>query len=378
VQAQGPAFIANQQKLSDFKGWVVSIPGLEDAGYVDQVNDASKLSTKFLWKGPSQLRETVRAEAQARGISATFAERPHTLTEIRAAIKMLEAKKGALHALGFEMEGIAGVRDDDGTIALEGHAINGKSADLAGVSKTAREATGSAVRVVDKKKATPAAATRSNDYAPFNAGGYMRRSAGGTCSTGFSLADANRTYTVTARHCPQGDYYARDNAGSYYGYQLRDIDGQATLLSNTGSKWMFDGAYNNSAGYSKAVSGFQTVSPGDYVCTSGGNSGVHCTIKVIGTSYWWNDGWGGAWNIEGYQQTAGAIAAIQGDSGGPVLMPRSNGTVGAVGMIQAVVNADPYNCGPVHDQGGNVCSPHVLFTSTIATAQNSGLRLVTW
>lgn len=53
VQAQGPTFIANQQQLSDFKHWVTAVPGIEDAGYVEQVNDASKLATKFLWKGPS-------------------------------------------------------------------------------------------------------------------------------------------------------------------------------------------------------------------------------------------------------------------------------------------------------------------------------------
>jgi hypothetical protein len=58
-------------------------------------------------------------------------------------------------------------------------------------------------------------------------------------------------------------------------------------------------------------------------------------------------------------------------------MPRSNGTVGAVGMIQAVVNADPYNCGSVHDPG-YLCSPDVLFTSTIATANSLGVRLVIW
>lgn len=139
---------------------------------------------------------------------------------------------------------------------------------------------------------------------------------------------------------------------------------------------MFDGAYNNSAGYSKTVSGFQDVSLGDYVCTSGGNSGVHCNIEVISLRRWWNDGWGGAWQIEGYQRTAGQYAAIQGDSGGPVLMPRANGTVGAVGMIQAVLNADTNGCAPARDLGSNVCSPDVLFTSTRTIANSLGMSLV--
>lgn len=327
---------------------------------------------------PVTLRDTVSAEAKARGITVTFAERPYSIPQIRDAIQKIDSKKQSFATLGFQVDGIVGVRDDDGSIAVEGHAIGAAAPDLTNVAAIAKQAAGVTVRVVDKQKAT-AAATRSNDYAPFNSGGYMLRVGGGTCSTGFAVADAGRTYTITARHCEQGSWYDRDNSGVYVGYEIRDSpDGQASLLDGTGSKWMFDGAWNNSAGYSKAVSGFQDVSLGDYVCTSGGNSGVHCTIKIVSLWRWWNDGWGGGWNIEGYQQTAGAIAAIQGDSGGPVLMPRADGTVGAVGMIQAVLNADTNGCAPAHDLGSNVCSPDVLFTSTRTIANSLGMSLVTW
>lgn len=387
AQEQGAAVLANQQKLSDFKHWVVSQPGVEDAGYVEQINDAANMSTKILWKGPSHLRDTVFAEAKARGITAKFAERPYSVPEIKGAIKKIDAKKGDMAAAGFQVDGIVGVRDDDGAIAVEGHAIDAAAGtagvvpaapDLNRISTIAKTASGTAVRVVDKRKSTPATATRDNDYAPFNAGDYIKTGIH-SCSTGFAVADANRTYTITARHCPQGSYYDASNSGVYVGYEMRDSsDGQASILDGTGSKWMFDGAWNNPDGYSKAVSGFQDVSPGDYVCTSGGNSGVHCNIQVIGTYYWWDDGWGGAYNIEGYQQTYGQIAAIQGDSGGPVLMPRSDGTVGAVGMIQAVLNADTNNCGSAYDLGSNTCSPDVLFTSTRTIANALGMSLVTW
>lgn len=334
----------------------------------------------------------VLAEAKARGITATFGERPYSLPEIRAAIKKIDAKKGAMAAAGFQVDTIVGVRDDNGAIALEGHAVNGAAAIgaatsgaalkgaaapvLASVSSIAAAASGTAVRVVDKRQVT-AAATRDNDTSPFNAGGYMAES-GHTCSTGFAVQDSLRTYTITARHCLQGNYYDRDNASTFVGRETRDSpDGQATIMSGYGSKWMFDGTWNNSAGYSKAVSGFQDVSLGDSVCTSGGNSGVHCTIKVISTSVSWNDGYGAALNIEGLQKTAGAIAAITGDSGGPVLIPRSDGTVGAVGMIQAVPGADGNNCGSVRDPVGNICSPYVLFTSTRTIANSLGMSLVT-
>jgi heat shock protein HslJ len=208
----------------------VAVPGIEDAGYVEQVNFASKLATKILWKGPSPLRDTVLAEAKTRGITATMSERPYSLPEIRAAINKLDSQQGAFAALGFEVDQIVGVRDDDGAIAVEGHGVDGKKPDIERVKAAAKQAATANVRVAEKPKTAPAVATRSNDYAPFNAGGYKRRVGGGTCSTGFSLADASRTYTITPRHCPQGSYYARDNSGTYVGYQMRDSpDGQASL-----------------------------------------------------------------------------------------------------------------------------------------------------
>ena len=60
----------------------------------------------------------VLAEAKARGITATFGERPYSLPEIRAAIKKIDAKKGAMAAAGFQVDTIVGVRDDNGAIAL--------------------------------------------------------------------------------------------------------------------------------------------------------------------------------------------------------------------------------------------------------------------
>ncbi|MEV7605131.1 hypothetical protein AB0N65_06805 [Paenarthrobacter sp. NPDC089322] len=156
-------------------------------------------------------------------------------------------------------------------------------------------------------------------------------------------------------------------------------DRQASLLSEPGSQWMYDGAWNNTAGYSKSFSGYHDASINDYVCTSGGNSGVHCNIKVGYMGFMWNDGYGYASQIEGYQMTNGQISAIQGDSGGPVLLPYGNGTVGAVGMIQAIAGPllQGAACGSVRDAGPNYCSRYVWFTSTRTIANSLGLSLVT-
>jgi len=123
MEAKGNTFLDSQKQLSDFKHWITEQPGIEQAGYVEQVNNAETRSSKILWKGPSILRDAVKTEGQARGISVTFSERPYSLPEIRAAIKGIDAQKNAIAALGFQIEGIVGVRDDDGAIAVEGHAI---------------------------------------------------------------------------------------------------------------------------------------------------------------------------------------------------------------------------------------------------------------
>ena len=376
MEAKGNTFLDSQKQLSDFKHWITEQPGIEQAGYVEQVNNAETRSSKILWKGPSILRDAVKTEGQARGISVTFSERPYSLPEIRAAIKGIDAQKNAIAALGFQIEGIVGVRDDDGAIAVEGHAIGIAVVDTARVAAVAKQAAGTAVRLVDGKRSTPA--TRSNDSSPFNSGAYMQTTSYSKCTTGFALADVNRTYTITARHCPSGPWYDRNNFGVFVGNEFWDSAGsQSSLMTGYGSKWMYDGTWDNSWGYSKATAGFQDVSLGDWICTSGGNSGVHCGIQVEGMWYLWDDGYGSAYNIEAFQMTHPQIAAIQGDSGGPVLMPYSNGTVGAVGMIQAVLNARYDNCGSVHDPG-YLCSAAFLFTSTRTIANSYGLSLVTW
>ncbi|WP_354513086.1 hypothetical protein [Paenarthrobacter sp. 4246] len=386
MQSIGTEFLENQKKLSDFKYWITQLRGIYEAGYVEQVNDAATLSTKVLWKGPSDLRDTVASEGKARGITVTFAERPYSVAEIDAAVNLLLAQKPSFEALGFKVESVGGIRDDDGQIEIEGHALTSPALKLAADQRAAVETSAQAiakvpVRVIDGVRV--AAATRMNDTSPFNSGAYMLHStAYNGCSTGFALAySRDATYTNTARHCRSGYWNARDNSNTSLGLQWRDSpDGQAVLLSERGSKWMFDGAWNNSAGYSKAVSGYHDVSLGDRVCTSGGNSGVHCNIGISKMGHKWNDGYGEASQIEGFMQTAGAISAIEGDSGGPVLVPYGNGTVGAAGMIQAIVWpwTSGAGCGSVRDGGGNLCSGTVWFTSTRTIASSLGMILVTW
>lgn len=381
IQAKGNRFLDNQAQLSEFKHWITDLPGIEQAGYVGQVNDATTRSTKVLWKGASPLRDSVRSEGQARGISVTFSERPYSLPEIRTAIAGIETQKKALFAMGFQVDGVAGVRDDDGLITVEGHAIGSTSPDWALVSATANQGAGMPVKINSNVRATPA--TRSWDTSPFNAGAYMMTTTYSVCTTGFALASATQTYTITARHCDAGPWYDRDTFSVQVGSEFWDsATGQSSLIAGNGSQWMYDGTWDNSWGYSKRVTNVAYVGIGDWICTSGGNSGVHCDIQVRSEWYWWNDGFGNAYNTEALHIPTTGIAAIEGDSGGPVLVPNADGTVGAAGMIQAVLNAHADGCGSVHDTGPlsnpNLCSADFLFTTESTIANSYGMSLVTW
>ena len=185
------------------------------------------------------------------------------------------------------------------------------------------------------------------------------------------------------RHC-KGPYRARNSKSTSYPYgksYLNSADGAASLLNSRGNGFVFDGAWNSSKGHRRPVEKIQDSGIGSLLCTSGGNSGIHCNLKVVHMWRWFNDGTGHGpvATIEAVQQTPGKIAVIQGDSGGPVLIPYANGKVGAVGMIQGA--ADAYMtgsaCGSAHDLGNNICSKSVTFSSIRTIAKSFGASLVT-
>jgi hypothetical protein len=140
---------------------------------------------------------------------------------------------------------------------------------------------------------------------------------------------------------------------------------------------MFDGAWNNPSGYAKTVSGLADVSLGSSVCSSGANTGVHCNLIVDQMNESFDDGYGAQSTIRVYQQTAGQVAGGEGDSGGPMLIPNSDGLhVWAVGMIQGT-NEALTSC-PSARVATARCSVHMEFTSMrtiVNTIPGASLRV---
>ncbi|BCJ64813.1 hypothetical protein Prubr_18340 [Polymorphospora rubra] len=372
---------ARQDLLMDLKSWIITQPGIEDSGYVESVNDSARLSTTLLWHGPAnELQHAILAEGKRRGITVTIKQRKFSRAKLLDAASTAADSAGRGAFKDYKINSIVALDPNiDGIVVRGGQtrssATTGPAADLA-FAKAASAELGVDVTLQAAGVITPFA-TRSNDNAPFNAGGYMIAGNGTSCSTGFGIWLNGVRRTTTARHCWQHDYRARNNSSTSYGDGLvNSPDGAARVMTTAGFYWMFDGAWNNAAGYKKTVIGFSDVSTGDSVCTSGGNSGVRCGIQVERMCVLFNDGmgFGNVCTIEGHQVNNG-LAAIQGDSGGPVFTTSGTNQVRATGMIQAGVDGWT-NCTGVHDGGSNICSDRILFTSMRTITNSLGASLV--
>ncbi|NQX35069.1 hypothetical protein [Herbiconiux sp. VKM Ac-2851] len=373
----GQEFIDNQRILGEFKGWILEQPGVEQSGYIDQVNDAAHLATRLLWFGDDPLKAAALDHASSLGIEASVEQRPQPLSAINSTSARIFDRSGERAAAGFALSSVVGVQAESSTIQVEGEltSLSGSPDDIV---RRLSEIAGAPVSIVIDHRVDLAIATRWDDSSPFYAGGYMK-SSHGLCSSGFAARYASANHATTARHCNPGSggYTARGGWASYGVVIATTADAALNVLSGTGAGRTFDNEWNNGSGFSKSVLNVFTVGLNDRICTSGGNSGVNCNVKVTAMSVYIDDGHGYFSTIRGVQQNAAHIAAIQGDSGGPVLMPYGGSwdqRVGAVGILQAVENGASGGCGSVHDAGSNLCSRTVLFSSIQTALIHGGLH----
>ncbi|MFD0519691.1 chymotrypsin family serine protease [Paractinoplanes durhamensis] len=219
--------------------------------------------------------------------------------------------------------------------------------------------------------------TRSTDTGAKNAGGMIRGSSGAGCTSGFAIRLAGFTWTTTARHCTDGDWsaYDLDTPESRYG-DVHTVDAGTgnRVLAGDGYYWVFDGAWDNASGYHLTVNGLADVSEGSSVCSSGANSGVHCDLIVENTMVTFNDGFGTFSSIRVHARSG--IAGARGDSGGPILIPSSDGvSAAAVGMLQGSQEPQLTDCGPMRIAA--TCSEWIEFTSERTFLANIGATLFT-
>ena len=375
IKQVGAAAIRNQNALSLFRGWMFTQPGFARSGYVGTIDDLARKATTIMWYGPrTHLLTAIIREGARRGIAVSIQHRRYSLQQINAATAAIWQQAAAGSWAGFKVSAIAGISATQDGITVEGTytAVPGRRAPQ--VRSLATVVRGVQVRVVPGQAVIPAAG-RDADVAPFDAGGFMvgyyTRE---ICSSGFAIVINGESHTTTARHCNDGNAagdYVVANAASdpkppptsqWYGKYLEySGDGGGMVMGNSGFFAMWNHGWNSTT--ASLVIGYESLGMKDLVCTEGGNSGEHCNVKVTDLSVSVNDGFGPAFSTIQGLQTGGTIAAMQGDSGGPVmsLANTSSGQVRAAGMIQELSGTLLTNCGASYS--ANRCSSGVLFSS---------------
>lgn len=203
-------------------------------------------------------------------------------------------------------------------------------------------------------------ATRGEDYSPWWGGDGLRTPGGTICSSGFGVTRSDGTpLLTTASHCGDGTYHNWYNGafvGSTSQQDMLDIDDVAGI--NTGNavgNAVYEGPWNQSTDDARTVAGWGHNNVGDYVCQSAANSGTHCGIKITRTDFSYTGPNGVRRKVADYavQVNPGEIAAVNGDSGGPVYAYTSNGKVLARGTISSLDQSVTCPGGTTTSDGGS-------------------------
>lgn len=368
----------NQEDLNEFRSWLNAQPGLTDAGFYEAAIGIPTRTMTLLWHGQSDLQKAAQIEAASRGITVVIKSVPYTKVQVDEAMRSLEDSDLATSAGTFRVTSVAGPVVDDDAVSVAGYFVSrsGGAQPAAVTSNSAAVADAARADIAGSATTTPNLAvkveygqpssnftTRATDTPGFNAGGMIKGANGSGCTSGFAIYIRGVSHTTTARHCTSTPFRAWSLSSSNYGSTTTTSGiGLARILSGTGFARSFDGAWNNSAGYFKTVNALADVSLGSHVCSSGANSGVHCNLVVDQMNESFNDGLGGSVTTIRVHQASGGVAGAHGDSGGPIIIPNSDGShVWAVGMLQGSNETQTSNCGSLRI--ATQCSSYIEFTS---------------
>lgn len=390
--------IDNQNDLFKFAEWIATVEGdgtNSKSGFIGLVNSPETRSTKILWnRGSAKSADHLLAEAKARGINATVESRKNSRRNMQQAADMIISDPSNYVAKGYVVDRIKGLQDGvDGIEVVikpanpelaplfsflsptEKHLVSGEKSAVEAKNDLEERATGlpSTVKatVLEGEGTVAAGYDRAYDSPRFFGGSWMS-SGGGSCTSGFAINYNGVGRTTTARHCVTGPYKSPKSGYSFGSTLTTSHAGLSRVLSGTGRGSIIVGDWWGPYNYQRRVTRYQDLSVGDIVNTNGANSGTNWGLKVRSLDVMWDDklGGGAAHTIEAVQQNAG-IAAIQGDSGGPVFTSYTSETVGAAGMIQAVAHPTytGTTCGDVRNNVAQ-CSDIVLFTSMRTMVNN--------
>ncbi|MFE9449997.1 hypothetical protein [Streptomyces sp. NPDC006739] len=193
-------------------------------------------------------------------------------------------------------------------------------------------------------------ASRQHDQSPWTGASALHNPGGGICSGSYGVRNAaGQSMLTSAYHCGSaaGGRWTTWSGGDLVGTtdatqeSAQDDVVGIKVPSRQVSGRLYDGPASRTDGYAKPLVGWGHNNVGDYVCTDGANGGVHCGVRIAQTDI----GVTGPNHVYrpdvdlayATSATPGGVAALNGDSGGPVFAPVRNHTADeARGMITAL------------------------------------------
>ncbi len=236
-------------------------------------------------------------------------------------------------------------------------------------------------------------ASRQHDASPWFGGAALRNPSGGICSSSFSVKNAKGEYMLsTAFHCNGGNgtwstYIGGDAIGMTDNLQVSASDDALGIYlpSHQAGPYLYDGPATETDGYAKPVTGWGHNNAGEYVFTDGANSGIHANIQIALTDISVKGANGITRPVVDLayasQYVPDGVAAVNGDSGGPVFAGVNNyASDEARGVITALDTTVTCPAGYFtmdHDKRAPWCVHGVYYVPIAQTLHDMNWTLVT-
>jgi hypothetical protein len=385
--AQDAARIQSRQEVLDAVADRIT-QGLSESdraripGFADIAVDPDHNHLRLYWKGtPPQRVRSILARLP-HGVTAEVDAARYSKAELHAArARLLRGRT----AMNLPVTGAAPVHITSIAPAVDGSGLEVGYDGAAGKTGRKQSLTAAAEGTLSQQVAAAAGraagvraiaihrlqsvdlASRQRDHSPWTGASALHNPGGGICSGSFSVKNAQGQAMLTsAYHCGHtaGGRWTTWTGGDLVGTTdasqespTDDVVG-IKLPSGQARGWLYDGAATRTDGYAKPVTGWGHNNVGDYVCTDGANGGVHCGVQIAQTDI----GVTGPNNIYrpdvdlayATSSTPGGVAAINGDSGGPVFAGVNNNTAdearGIITALDRTITCPPaYNSNTVLD-----------------------------
>ncbi|WP_369386321.1 hypothetical protein AB5J72_00910 [Streptomyces sp. CG1] len=349
-------------------------------GFAEVEVDPNHSHLRLYWKGAPPQRVAHILAHLPHGVTAEVDPARYSKTELHAARAKLLSSLASMNlrvagtAAAVRITSIGPAVDGSGLEVGYDSATRTASGLLAGgqgkmsqqVAAAAGQRAGVHVAAIHRLQSVDLA-SRQHDRSPWTGASALSNPTGGICSGSFGVKNAQGQYMLTtAYHCAPAavgrwtTWWGGDLVGTTDATQRSAQDDVVgiKLPSQRLSGRLYDGPASRTDGYAKPLIGWGHNNVGDYVCTDGANGGVHCGVRIAQTDI----GVTGPNHIYrpdvdlayATSATPGGVAAINGDSGGPVFTSVRNHTAdearGIITALDRTISCPPaYNSDTVLD-----------------------------